>query len=203
MAMDFEWDEAKDEWTRRKRGFGFDKAALMFDRPVQTAIDDRHDYGEQRLIAIGEADGDVLVVVYTDPGERQADHLGAPSQPEGTRDMAIVRKTLDEIRAAKSRVDRAKIDATTDEEIARQIAEDPDTAPEVTLDMLIAPANLRRRLNMTQEQFAAALGIPVATLRNWEQGRNAIDPAARSLLMLVARDPEGTLAALAAARSAA
>lgn len=55
---------------------------------------------------------------------------------------------------------------------------------------------------MTQEEFAAALGIPVATLRNWEQGRNAIDPAARSLLILVARDPEGTLAALAAARSA-
>lgn len=28
--------------------------------------------------------------------------------------------------------DLAKIDATTDEEIARQIAEDPDTAPELT-----------------------------------------------------------------------
>jgi putative transcriptional regulator len=117
--------------------------------------------------------------------------------------MAIIRKTLDEIRAAKPKVDRAKIDATTDEDIARQITENPDTAPEVTLDMLIAPANLRRRLHMTQEQFAAALGIPVATLRNWEQGRNAIDPAARSLLILVARDPESTLAALAAARSAA
>ncbi len=116
--------------------------------------------------------------------------------------MAVVRKTLDEIKAARPQVDRAKFDATTDEDIARQIAEDQDTAPEVTLDMLIAPANLRKRLNMTQEQFADALGIPVATLRNWEQGRNAIDPAARSLLILVARDPEGTLAALAAARAA-
>jgi putative transcriptional regulator len=116
--------------------------------------------------------------------------------------MAVVRKTLDEIRAARPQVDRAKLDATTDADIARQIAEDRDTAPEVTLDMLIAPANLRRRLNMTQEQFAEALGIPVATLRNWEQGRNAIDPAARSLLILVARDPEGTLTALKAARAA-
>lgn len=56
---------------------------------------------------------------------------------------------------------------------------------------------------MTQEQFALALGIPAATLRNWEQGRNALDPAARSLLTLVARDPEGTLTTLAVARSAA
>ncbi|MCK9993102.1 MAG: hypothetical protein Dbin4_01622 [Alphaproteobacteria bacterium] len=38
--------------------------------------------------------------------------------------------------------------------------------------------------------------------RNWEQGRNAIDPAARALLVLVARDPKGTLTALAAARAA-
>jgi putative transcriptional regulator len=117
--------------------------------------------------------------------------------------MAIVRKALNTIRATKPRIDHAKLRATADDDIARQIAEDKDTAPEVTLDMLIAPANLRRRLNMTQEQFAAALGVPVATLRNWEQGRNAIDPAARSLLLLVARDPKGALAALAAARTAA
>ena len=114
--------------------------------------------------------------------------------------MAIVRKTLDEIRAMKPRMDRAKLDSSSEDDIARQVAEDPETAPEITLDMLIAPKNLRRRLVMTQEQFAEALGIPVATLRNWEQRRNAIDPAARSLLILVARDPEGTLAALAAAR---
>ena len=54
--------------NRRERGFGFDNAVLIFDGPVQTAIDDRRDYGEERLIAIGEADGDVLVVVYTDWG---------------------------------------------------------------------------------------------------------------------------------------
>ncbi|MFZ1095637.1 MAG: helix-turn-helix domain-containing protein [Xanthobacteraceae bacterium] len=80
--------------------------------------------------------------------------------------------------------------------------QDPDTAPEITVDALIAPKNLRRRLNMTQEEFADALGIPVATLRNWEQGRHGIDPAARSLLILIARDPEETLATLAAARAA-
>lgn len=116
--------------------------------------------------------------------------------------MAIVRKTLKQVHAAALKADKSKLRVPGDREIARQIAEDPDTAPFVTIDMLIAPQNLRRRLGMTQEAFAAALGIPVATLRNWEQGRNAIDPAARALLVLVARDPGGTLAALAAARAA-
>jgi len=116
--------------------------------------------------------------------------------------MATVRKTLEQLRAAKPKINRAKLGATKDADIARQIAEDPDTAPEISLDILIAPKRLRQRLSMTQEEFASALGIPVATLRNWEQGRNGIDPAARSLLILIARDPEGTLATLAAARAA-
>lgn len=116
--------------------------------------------------------------------------------------MAIVRKTLKQVHAAALKADRKKLRVPGDREIARQIADDPDTAPPVTIDMLIAPQNLRRQLGMTQEAFATALGIPVATLRNWEQGRNAIDPAARALLVLVARDPERALAALAATRAA-
>jgi putative transcriptional regulator len=117
--------------------------------------------------------------------------------------MAIVRRTLEEIRAMKPRIDRAKFDATTEEDIRRQMIEDgEDPDADYSLEKSFTPRAIRARLNMTQEQFAEALGIPVATLRNWEQGRNAIDPAARSLLILVARDPEGTLAALAAARAA-
>ncbi|HZP19832.1 MAG TPA: helix-turn-helix domain-containing protein [Bauldia sp.] len=112
--------------------------------------------------------------------------------------MATVRKTLSGIKASKPAVDWARIRATTDADIARQVAEDPDTAAEVTLEDLIAPRNLRRRLNMTQEEFAAALHVPVATLRNWEQGRNSLDPAVKALLTIVARNPRAALAALAA-----
>lgn len=117
--------------------------------------------------------------------------------------MAIVRKTLEEIKASKPDVDWKKVDATTEEDIRRYMIEDgenPDA--EYTLETSFTPRVIRARLKMTQEQFAEALGIPVATLRNWEQGRNAIDPAARSLLILVARDPQGILAALKAARAA-
>jgi uncharacterized DUF497 family protein len=64
--MIFEWHDAKHEWNSRERGFGFDFAALVFEGRVLTQIDDRHDYGEVRIKAIGEVDGIVLVVVYTD-----------------------------------------------------------------------------------------------------------------------------------------
>ena len=67
--MEFEWDEAKSEWTRRHRGFSFEEAARIFAHPVQTILDERRDYGEQRFIAIGETEGEVLVIVYTDRAE--------------------------------------------------------------------------------------------------------------------------------------
>jgi len=55
-----------------------------------------------------------------------------------------------------------------------------------------------RFVRLTQEQFAQAMGISVHTLRNWEQGRVRPDPAARSLLLAVYRNPKAVLAALAA-----
>lgn len=116
--------------------------------------------------------------------------------------MALIRQSIEDIRAAKLKSGTTTRHPAADTRIARAIKDDPDTPPEVTLDMLIAPKNLRRRLGMTQEQFANAIGLPVATLRNWEQGRNSIDPAGESLLILIARDPEGVLSALAAARAA-
>jgi putative transcriptional regulator len=63
---------------------------------------------------------------------------------------------------------------------------------------VIPPRLLRKRLGMTQMEFARALRIPVSTLRNWEQGRVLPDPAARSLLAIVARNPKVALKTLAA-----
>jgi uncharacterized protein len=67
--MEFEWDDAKSERNRRERGFDFATAALIFAGPVQTIVDERRDYGEERIIAIGEIDGEVLVLVYADRGQ--------------------------------------------------------------------------------------------------------------------------------------
>lgn len=114
--------------------------------------------------------------------------------------MAVVRKTLAQIKAEKPKTDMRKIDATTEEDIRRQMIEDGEDHDFVpTLEDIFTPQIIRKRLGMTQEEFAHALRIPVATLRNWEQGRNAIDPAARSLLMVVAKNPKLVLRTLAAA----
>jgi putative transcriptional regulator len=112
--------------------------------------------------------------------------------------MAMVRKSLAQIKAGKPKTDLRKFDTTTEADIRRHMIEDgEDPAHALSIEQIYSPQVIRKRLKMTQEEFAQALRIPVATLRNWEQGRNAIDPAARSLLMVVARNPRTALAALA------
>jgi uncharacterized DUF497 family protein len=66
--MDFEWDSAKDVTNRRKHGIGFRQAAEIFRGPILVSEDTRRDYGERRLIALGEYDGDVIRVVFTERG---------------------------------------------------------------------------------------------------------------------------------------
>ena len=52
---------------------------------------------------------------------------------------------------------------------------------------------IRDGFGLTQEQFAALLGISVRTLRNWEQGRRVPEGPARVLLHVVAKHPEAVL----------
>ena len=59
-------------------------------------------------------------------------------------------------------------------------------------------AGLRRRLKLSQDAFATKIGVPVATLRNWEQGRRYPTGPARVLLNVLAREPNMVMAAIAA-----
>lgn len=67
--MRFDWNSDKHERNQRECGFGFDVAALIFEGDMIEWPDDRRDYGETRIRAIGEADGVVLHVVFTDRGD--------------------------------------------------------------------------------------------------------------------------------------
>ena len=49
---------------------------------------------------------------------------------------------------------------------------------------------LRHRLNLTQDEFAAKFGFSKGVLRNWEQGRNSPDGAARVLLAVIDKHPQ-------------
>jgi putative transcriptional regulator len=57
--------------------------------------------------------------------------------------------------------------------------------------------DLRRRARLTQLEFAARLGVPVETIRNWEQGKRTPRGPARALLAVIAHAPDTVFAALA------
>jgi uncharacterized DUF497 family protein len=65
---DFEWDAFKDASNQRKHGIGFREASQIFSGLVIVAPDRRRDYGEPRWVALGEYDGDVIRVVFTERG---------------------------------------------------------------------------------------------------------------------------------------
>jgi putative transcriptional regulator len=76
----------------------------------------------------------------------------------------------------------------------------PSTVPDATAGgtgTLPAVRDLRRRAQLTQIEFAARLGVPVETIRNWEQGKRAPRGPARALLAVIAHSPETVFAALA------
>jgi putative transcriptional regulator len=56
---------------------------------------------------------------------------------------------------------------------------------------------IRVKLAKSQADFALMIGVSVATLQNWEQGRRRPDGPARALLRVAARNPEAVREALA------
>jgi len=54
-------------------------------------------------------------------------------------------------------------------------------------------ATIRERTGLSQAKFASLLGVSVRTLQEWEQGRRAPSGAARTLLMVAAKNPRALL----------
>lgn len=57
-------------------------------------------------------------------------------------------------------------------------------------------AAIRRKLGLSQAEFAVRFGFSLASLRNWEQGRRFPDGPARTLLKVIEADPEAVESAL-------
>jgi len=72
MKLKFEWHEAKAEANFSAHGVSFDLAKAVFSDPFAIErLDDREDYGEERFVMIGMAEGNVLLfVAYTERDDR-------------------------------------------------------------------------------------------------------------------------------------
>jgi putative transcriptional regulator len=57
---------------------------------------------------------------------------------------------------------------------------------------------IRQNLGRSQTEFALLIGVSVATLRNWEQGRRVPEGPARALLRIAAVNPRAVIRALSA-----
>ena len=70
--MRFEWDEAKSGLNFSKHGLSFEDAELVFSGSCVTFLDDRFDYGEERLITLGQLAGRLVVIAHAprDEGTR-------------------------------------------------------------------------------------------------------------------------------------
>ena len=89
--------------------------------------------------------------------------------------------------------DLKKIDATTEEDIARHIAEDEEDARQ---DAMLYLRNVRKKLGFSQTEFAKLLNVSVTSIRNWEQGKRFPTGAARSLYRILDKAPEAAIEAL-------
>ena len=108
-------------------------------------------------------------------------------------DGRLVRECSGVVETLVPQVDRARLDATTEAEIVAQAAEDE---AEAKASAAAYARRVRRRTGLTQAAFAARIGVPLDTVRNWEQGKRAPAGPARALLRVLDRAPEVALAAL-------
>ncbi len=90
-------------------------------------------------------------------------------------------------------IDTHHVDATTEEDIARQMAEDDEDARQ---DAAAFARQVRHKLALSQAEFSRKIGVSLDTIRNWEQGKRGPTGAARALLKVLDKVPEAALAAL-------
>ena len=100
------------------------------------------------------------------------------------------------------RTDWARLDAMTEEEIEANALSDPDNPPISDEELarfrrVPNPREIRKRLNLTQEEFAERFHLRLGTIRDWEQGKKQPDSAARVLLWVIEKNPEAVDQALA------
>jgi putative transcriptional regulator len=113
--------------------------------------------------------------------------------------VPIVRKSFEEARRSAEQTDWKRIDAMTDEDIARQIAEDPDVAPDMSEALErgefevvwgIDVERIRSRTGLDQTAFARRFGVPLDDLIDWETWGRVPNRTIWMYLKVIEREPE-------------
>ena len=118
--------------------------------------------------------------------------------PDGT----VVQLTQDgSVLPLVDKTDWQRVKNMTEEEIEAGALSDPDNPPLSDRELkrfrpMPRLKEIRKRLHMTQEQFADNFSLPLGTVRDWEQGIKQPDTAARVLLYVIAKNPAAVLQAL-------
>ena len=87
MELEFEWDEEKARANLLKHRVSFLTAAEVFANEMMEQIDDREDYAEVRLIALGRVDTEVYRVVFTQRGENVIRIISAQKASKDEREI--------------------------------------------------------------------------------------------------------------------
>ena len=93
----------------------------------------------------------------------------------------------------EGKVDDAMLDGATEADLASQQQQDDAEAMQEAARFA---RRVRRRLGLTQVEFARRIDVPPETIRNWEQGKRRPAGAAKALLRILDKAPETALRVL-------
>lgn len=105
------------------------------------------------------------------------------------------------------RTDWDRIRAMSDEEVEDAAQSDPDNPP-ASAEQLDRAAfgrrvrTIREKLGLSQGRFAERFRVPLASLRDWEQGRRMPDAATQAYLTVIKNEPEAVQRALGTGEAA-
>jgi putative transcriptional regulator len=184
----FEWDDVKAAANERKHGVTFQQAREAFDDPLALEEpDDDPDECRWRLFGRESSRSE------RPPGVKKRITKGKRHRRDG-----IWHDDHGPIPGSPASWEPPMTDA----EIIAAAESDPDNVP-MSSDLLqrlrriAAAKRIRRKLGLSQEEFAKRFQIPLGTLRDWEQHRRAPDQAAQAYLIVIEREHAAVDRALA------
>ena len=115
--------------------------------------------------------------------------------------MATVRRSNEQIRMAKGRIDPERVGKATEADIDGWKRKDGVDDGALGPARFVSPGPdvraVRERLGLSQEAFADRFHLSLRTVQDWEQGRRVPEGPARVLLQIIERDPDAVQRALA------